>query len=170
MHNKSELESMSIEEVKDIAKELGIPTHASDEQIDLIYRILDEESIRSAQKASETKTPRKRTRISKKETDKVYSASQLGEGENFDLKKKKANAELAQSETSISKIEDTAVITPETTAETTVIPTGTPKKRGRKPKTEKAVQETVLPAESEIKELSIEDPVAEAIIPETEQL
>ena len=110
MHNKSELESMSIEEVKDIAKELGIPTHASDEQIDLIYRILDEESIRSAQKASETKTPRKRTRISKKETDKVYSASQLGEGENFDLKKKKANAELAQSETSISKIEDTAVI------------------------------------------------------------
>ena len=169
MHNKSELESMSIEEVKDIAKELGIPTHASDEQIDLIYRILDEESIRSAQKASETKTPRKRTRISKKETDKVYSASQLGEGENFDLKKKKANAELAQSETSISKIEDTAVITPETTAETTVVPTETPKKRGRKPKTEKAVQETVLPAESEIKELSIEDPVAEAIIPETEQ-
>ena len=54
----------------------------------LIYQIIDEESILSAsQKATTTKTPRKRVRVSKKETDRVYSASQ-GNGENFDMKKK----------------------------------------------------------------------------------
>lgn len=137
---------MSIEQVKDIAKELGIPTHASDEQIDLIYRILDEESIRSAQKATETKTPRKRTRISKKETDKVYSASQLGEGENFDLKKKKANVEPAIQAEPVApkakKTEKSAAQANQTEPTEESAATEAPKKRGRKPKAEKIQVET----------------------------
>lgn len=90
MHKKSELEAMSQEELIDIAKNLGIPSPNEGDRMGLIYQIIDEESILSAsQKATTTKTPRKRVRVSKKETDRVYSASQ-GNGENFDMKKKEA--------------------------------------------------------------------------------
>ena len=47
--------------------------------------------LSASQKATTTKTPRKRVRVSKKETDRVYSASQ-GNGENFDMKKRKPPA------------------------------------------------------------------------------
>ncbi len=91
MHKKSELEAMSQEELTDIAKSLGIPAPNEGNRMGLIYQIIDEESILSAsQKATTTtRTPRKRVKVSKKETDRVYSASQ-GNGENFDMKKKEA--------------------------------------------------------------------------------
>ncbi len=91
MHKKSELENMSQEELMDIAKELGIQTPGEGDRMGLIYQIIDEESIQSAsQKAAPAKTPRKRIKVVKKETDRVYSASQ-GNGENFDIKKRDIN-------------------------------------------------------------------------------
>ena len=67
MHKKSELEAMTQEELVAIANELGLSAKIEDEQIDLIYKIIDEESIQSAsQKTTKEKTPRKRVRISKK--------------------------------------------------------------------------------------------------------
>jgi transcription termination factor Rho len=88
MHKKSELEAMSQDELIGIAQELGIKTSLDEDKMDLIYHIIDEESVQSAtQKSAEPKTPRKRIRIAKKETDRVYSANQTN-GENFDLKKK----------------------------------------------------------------------------------
>ena len=87
MHKKSELEAMSQDELMDIAKELGIQTSKDENTMDLIYKIIDEESIQSSSKNTETKAPKKRARIAKKEPDKVYSANQTN-GENFDLKKK----------------------------------------------------------------------------------
>ena len=94
MHKKSELEAMSQEELKDIAQKLGVASPNESDKMELIYQIIDEESIQSAssQKAPATKTPRKRIKVSKKETDRVYSASQ-GNGENFDLKKKETASE-----------------------------------------------------------------------------
>ena len=162
MHKKSELEAMTQEELVAIANELGLSAKIEDEQIDLIYKIIDEESIQSAsQKTTKEKTPRKRVRISKKEPDRVYSASQ-GNGENFDLKKKDNNTNpkdinntllfeedmhvTAKEETidikedKIEKMQETPleIIKNEEEAKPAA------KKRGRKTKAEKAAESTEL--------------------------
>ena len=159
MHKKSELEAMSQEELIDIAKNLGIPSPNEGDRMGLIYQIIDEESILSAsQKATTTKTPRKRVRVSKKETDRVYSASQ-GNGENFDMKKKEAARDNKEEATELKNEKTTPVISPEladlpveaivekeisdntieNNAEAIAAPA--PKKRGRKSKAEKAALE-----------------------------
>ena len=148
MHKKSELESMPIEELQKISKELGIEVHSSDNQMDLIYRIIDEESIQSAAQktAKEKPSPRKRLRVTKKETDRVYSASQ-NNGENFDLKKKStlpAQTELFDQTPLVvptappMEIADEVNALPETTAVVA------PKKRGRKSKAEKEAEAALL--------------------------
>ena len=143
MHKKSELEAMSQEELAGIARELGIPAPEND-KMGLIYQIIDEESILSAsQKAATTKTPRKRTRIAKKEPDRVYSASQ-GNGENFDLKKKNTSETPAANETVEPKTQDEpsamAATNPATDTQEEPTLTKIPKKRGRKPKADKPVE------------------------------
>ena len=138
MHKKSELEAMSQEELAGIAKELGISA-PEDDKMGLIYQIIDEESILSAsQKATTTKTPRKRTRIAKKEPDRVYSASQ-GNGENFDLKKKNTSEAQADSETATAEDSMTESV-PAAESQEEQVTAKLPKKRGRKPKAEKAAE------------------------------
>ena len=138
MHKKSELEAMSQEELAGIAKELGISA-PEDDKMGLIYQIIDEESILSAsQKATTTKTPRKRTRIAKKEPDRVYSASQ-GNGENFDLKKKNTSEAQADSETATAEDSMTESV-PAAESQEEQVTEKLPKKRGRKPKAEKAAE------------------------------
>lgn len=108
----------------------------------------------ASQKATTTKTPRKRVRVSKKETDRVYSASQ-GNGENFDMKKKEAARDNKEEATELKNEKTTPVISPEladlpveaivekeisdntieNNAEAIAAPA--PKKRGRKSKAEK---------------------------------
>ena len=165
MHKKTELEAMSLDELHDIAIELGLSSSKDEDRMDLIYRIIDEESILSAsQKATTTKVPRKRVRITKKETDRVYSASQ-GNGENFDLKKK-TNAVENKEETATTEIpvpeeallhhtEATQPLSEEnvqenntndTTAQQPAPPA--PKKRGRKSKAEKAAMEAAAQLEA----------------------
>ena len=168
MHKKTDLEAMSQDELQNIASELGLSARKDEDKMDLIYRIIDEESIQSAaQKTPQPKAPRKRVRIAKKETDRVYSASQ-GNGENFDLKKK-ANA--AENKTEESKTEEipAATVSParkEEEAEPTfsfaadVVPVSAkdekasektaaaPKKRGRKSKAEKEALEAAARAEA----------------------
>ena len=138
MHKKSELEAMSQEELAGIAKELGISA-PEDDKMGLIYQIIDEESILSAsQKATTTKPPRKRTRIAKKEPDRVYSASQ-GNGENFDLKKKNTSEAQADSETATAEDSMTESV-PAAESQEEQVTAKLPKKRGRKPKAEKAAE------------------------------
>ena len=170
MHKKSELEGKSLEDLQTIAQELGIQTESTDSAIDLIYKIIDEESIQSAtQKSNEDKpTPRKRTRIAKKDTDRVYSASQ-GSGENFDLKKKTAIEAPDESATN-----ETKQPAEEPTAKTTDAPATeapAPKKRGRKSKAEKAAIEAARLA-SELAEMQNEpqaEPAPE-VIPEPKDM
>ena len=158
MHKKSELEAMSQDELIGIAQELGIKTSLDEDKMDLIYHIIDEESVQSAtQKSAEPKTPRKRIRIAKKETDRVYSANQTN-GENFDLKKKnKKNNMTSIKEENINDssvkpgteemtnelppVDNNENPTMEISAETmpdnqTNTESPQPKKRGRKSKTE----------------------------------
>ena len=151
MHKKSELENMSQEELMDIAKELGIQTPGEGDRMGLIYQIIDEESIQSAsQKAAPAKTPRKRIKVVKKETDRVYSASQ-GNGENFDIKKRDINRANRVETTVAAESSATPAIAPapastdametEAAAPEATPEAPAPKKRGRKSKAEKAAME-----------------------------
>ncbi len=88
MYNIDELLSKNISELEDIAKELGISIDKKSSQQDIVYTILDEQAKIGAAKTPLT-TKRKRVRISKKDTDRVYSVNGK-EGENFDLKKSKS--------------------------------------------------------------------------------
>lgn len=167
MHKKSELEAMSQDELMDIAKELGIQTSKDENTMDLIYKIIDEESIQSSSKNTETKAPKKRARIAKKEPDKVYSANQTN-GENFDLKKKssKKTQEKAETPTAVISIEQTEPNTNATAESEIPAVAPTPKKRGRKPKAEKEEEQTAtdntVKTEPDIK---VEIPAEETSIP-----
>ncbi len=74
-YTKEQLSAMSVEELREIAKELDIKT-AKLEQLDLVYEILDKSAIVSAadKAAKQTTSTRKRARI--KTVDRVYTASQ----------------------------------------------------------------------------------------------
>ena len=82
MYKKEELESMDDAQLLGIAKELGIKPSQDDEKETVIYAILDKAAEDTAATAETPK--RKRTRIAKKEKDKVYTVKGK-EGENFDV-------------------------------------------------------------------------------------
>lgn len=138
---------MPLEQLQQIAKELGISFKSNDEKIDLIYQIIDTQSEISAAahvKAAETKAATKRKRISKKESDRVYSATQ-GSGENFDVKKKttRSKAKDADAETLAlpAQAEQNSETLPAVTDTENRELAAAPKKRGRKSKAEKAAEE-----------------------------
>ncbi len=86
MYSKDDLLSKDIPELLDIAEKLGAEYKATDDQETIIYAILDRQADLEGNKNPAT-TKRKRVRITKKDTDRVYSVTGR-EGENFDLKKK----------------------------------------------------------------------------------
>ena len=86
MYTKEELERLSIPELMEIANEVGVKVAQSDELETVIYAILDKAAEDSAAGVSTTK--RKRTRIAKKDTNKVYTVSG-SEGESLDDKSTK---------------------------------------------------------------------------------
>ena len=86
MYTKEELEAMDTLQLMGIAEQLGIKVSPDDELETVVYAILDKAAEESAMNA--TATPkRKRTRIVKKDTSKVYTVNGK-DGENFDLKNK----------------------------------------------------------------------------------
>ena len=121
MYTKEELESMDITKLVTVASELGIKVSPNDQLENVVYAILDKAAEESA---ANTTSRRKRTRIVKKDTDKVYTVKG-SDGENFDVNGtngKKAAAKATNSE--------------EVAAEPAPAPA--PKKRGRKSKAELA--------------------------------
>ena len=85
MYSKDELLSKNISELDDIAKELGTKFDTGASQEDVVYAILDKQAEVEGNK-NPLGTKRKRQRIVKKDTDRVYSVNGK-EGENFDLRK-----------------------------------------------------------------------------------
>ncbi len=138
MYSKDDLLSKDIPELVDIADQLGADHHPEDSQETLIYSILDKQAIVEGAKNPVTK--RKRVRISKKDTDRVYSVTGK-EGENFDLKKNKAIQEPLPLFN-----EDLSVPAP-SNVEEKVEPVAKPAaKRGRKSKAEKEALEAAKKA------------------------
>ena len=73
-YTKEQLSGMYTDQLKEIAKELGINTTGM-EQMDMVYEILDKSAIVSAaDKVAKQSATKKRTRI--KTVDKVYTANQ----------------------------------------------------------------------------------------------
>ena len=74
---------MEITQLMGIAQELDIKVNQNDAQETVIYAILDKAAEQSA--SGDNQAKRKRTRIVKKDTDRVYSVNGK-EGENYDVK------------------------------------------------------------------------------------
>ena len=148
MYTKEQLEQMEMPQLQGIAQELDITVADGDSQETVIYAILDKAAEQSASGES---AKRKRTRIVKKDTDRVYTVNGK-EGENFDVKsrgKKSAEApslfsdipaampaEEAADETADAEKKPKSRAKAKAADDTAEKPA--PKKRGRKSKAELA--------------------------------
>lgn len=113
MYSKDELVTKSISELEDIANNLGIDSTKNMSQEELIYAILDQQAIVEGSK-NPLGGKRKRTRILKKDTDRVYSVHGK-DGENYDMKKNKVQQPTEKTLFSDITKEDSDIIDPETT-------------------------------------------------------
>ena len=158
MYTKEQLEQMEIPQLMGVAQELNIKVSPTQSQEDVIYAILDKAAEQSA--SGET-TKRKRTRIVKKDTDRVYTVNGK-EGENFDVKSR--GIKSAEAPSLFSDAPVNVAPEPETAAEEKPQPAAekpAPKKRGRKSKAELAA---IAAAEEEKKKA---EDVQPAVVDET---
>ena len=169
MLSKEELLEKDVSELETIAQKSGAVYNPGDDKDKLVYAILDRQAEElSTARPSESK--RKRTRITRKDTDRVYSVHG-DEGENFDVKKNKPTGEA---QPSLFKEE----VAPKKASETEKTPeeilASMPKHRGRKSKAELeaiAAAEAALKAKEEAKKMETKsqeetEPVVEETIPE----
>ena len=130
MYNIIQLNEKDLSELQEIAKELGLKKTSALKKEELVYKILDEQAIKSAsQKANEGQT-KKRARISvKKEGDKVYTATK------DKALKLEANTPAVQTRTVSKENEETKdEVANETVPQAVATTEEKPKaKRGRKP-------------------------------------
>ena len=162
MYSKDELLSKDISELEDIANNMGAQTNPSDSKEVIVYTILDKQAEVEGNK-NPLGTKRKRTRITKKETDKVYSVKGAT-GENFDLKKSKttpATSQLPLFEEPVADSKDSK------SAETESAEEATPKKRTRRTKAQKQADELAKEAAETIQEIAGMKPTPEST--ETEE-
>ena len=118
MHTKSELESMTLEQLQEIAKGLNIPVKSKSTKLDIVYSIIDEESMQV--QPAEKPAPKKRGRKSKAEKE-ANEATPMEPAA-------KTEAETVQEDTAAAPTGDAASAKP------------APKKRGRKSKAEKEAE------------------------------
>ena len=169
MLSKEELLEKDVSELETIAQKSGAVYNPGDDKDKLVYAILDRQAEElSTARPSESK--RKRTRITRKDTDRVYSVHG-DEGENFDVKKNKPTGEA---QPSLFKEE----VAPKKASETEKTPeeilASMPKHRGRKSKAELeaiAAAEAALKAKEEAKKMETKSqeetkPIVEETIPE----
>jgi transcription termination factor Rho len=178
MYTKEELEKLPIPELMAIAAELGVKVSQNDELETVIYAILDKAAENTA--AGVPMPKRKRTRIAKKDTSKVYTADG-NEGETLEANVAKAKpkksldslfAEQEAQEAAEQKAAEEKAEKPEEEAKPA------PKKRGRKSKkeleAEKAAKEAaeaaaVAEQQADTVEAAAEEPsIPEEVTPATE--
>lgn len=143
MFSKEELLEKDIPELESIAKDLEAEYKKTDDKESIIYAILDRQAMNAGASHPLGTTKRKRTRIAKKDPDKVYTVHGK-EGENFDLQKNKPQGVPQQS--LFKDMPDEQPVVKEEAAPVTE--EEAPKKRGRKKKeeTEEAVATAVTEA------------------------
>ena len=144
MYTKEQLEQMEIPQLMGIAQEMGIQVAQGESQENIIYAILDKAAEQSA--SGDTASKRKRTRIVKKDTDRVYTVNGK-EGENFDVKSRGIKSAEAPSLFSDAPAADEEAPDSESPAAEEK-PKPAPKKRGRKSKAELAAIAAAKAAEA----------------------
>ena len=159
MYTKEELESMEIPELMGIAEQLGVKVTPSSEMSDVIYAIIDK-AAESA--ASGEPVKRKRTRIAKKDTSKVYTVKGE-EGENLDSKSNRKKAKEAPSLFSELPLQP---IAEEAATEEAAPVTEAPKRRGRKSKAEKEAEEAALATQQAAEEAGETEQPQETVVEE----
>ena len=159
MYTKEELESMEIPELMGIAEQLGVKVTPSSEMSDVIYAIIDK-AAESA--ASGEPVKRKRTRIAKKDTSKVYTVKGE-EGENLDSKSNRKKAKEAPS--LFSELPLQPIAEDEATEEVAPV-TEAPKRRGRKSKAEKEAEEAALATQQAAEEAGETEQPQETVVEE----
>ena len=165
MLSKEELLEKEVSELEAIAQSTGAVYSPGDDKDKLVYAILDRQA-EEVGTAHPLESKRKRTRIARKDTDRVYSVHGE-EGENFDVQKNKNTATSQPSlfkELPETKDDKTEEKSPEE------ILASIPKHRGRKSKAE---LEAIAAAEAAIKAKAEEaqqtkEPVEEAPIENVE--
>ena len=177
MYKKEELERLSIPELMEIASELGVKVSQNDELESVIYAILDKAAENSA--AGLPAAKRKRTRIAKKDTNKIYTVNG-SDGENLDTQNQKKKTEKKPTLDSLFAEQDaeqaaTDNTQEETAAKETTAPEAAqeaekpaPKKRGRKSKKELEEIAAAEAAKAAATEQAAEEP-AEATLPIDEE-
>ncbi|MBR1449098.1 MAG: transcription termination factor Rho [Prevotella sp.] len=165
MYTKEQLEQMAIPELMEIADELGVKVSQDDELETVIYDILDK-AAETASSSTGAATKRKRTRIAKKDTDRVYTVNG-NEGENFDVKNQKnMNVEapsLFSDEPAPSAEQAESAAEEPKPAEEPKAAEEPKKRRGRKSKAEKAAEEAAAAAAA-----AAEAAAQEEAVPETQ--
>lgn len=183
MLNKEELLSKDASELEGIAQELGAEFKPGDDKENIVYAILDKQATDEASAHPLTTTKRRRTRITRKETDRVYTVKGK-EGENFDVKKNKPTGDLPATPSLFKDEEPAEKPAKKTTrsrakkAETTDedAHAEAPKRRTRKTKaatepevaTETVAEETTTPTETKVAEVE-QAPVVDTVEPATDQ-
>ncbi len=162
MYKKEELEAMEIPQLMGIANELGIKVSQDSALEDVIYAIIDKAAENSAE-SSDDAPKKKRTRIAKKDTSKVYTVKGK-DGENLDSKSNRSKkAEPA------SLFSDEPLPAPETEEKPAAEPEA-PKRRTRKTKAAaeeaSAKQEEVVAEEQQPGPQQEMQEDIEAVVPE----
>ena len=141
MHTKSQLESMSMDELKSLASDIG--AEYSEDKITLVYNIIDKESEVGSKEIAASAQPKKRGRKSKAEKEAEKAVEQKAEEKATEqAEDPKAEEEVAQPKkrgrkTKAEKVAEAPQATEEAiTAETPAQEEKAPKKRGRKTKAE----------------------------------
>ena len=165
MLSKEELLEKEVSELEAIAQSTGAVYSPGDDKDKLVYAILDRQA-EEVGTAHPLESKRKRTRIARKDTDRVYSVHGE-EGENFDVQK---NKNTATSQPSLFKeLPETKDYKTEEKSPEEIL-ASIPKHRGRKSKAE---LEAIAAAEAAIKAKAEEaqqpeEPVEEAPVENVE--
>ena len=161
MYTKEELESMDIPQLVGIADQLGIKVSPDDQLETVVYAILDKAAENSA--TADEAPKRKRTRIAKKDTSKVYTVN--GEdGENLDAKSNRTRKKEETPSLFADMPVEPVAAEPAKPAEEEK-----PKKRGRKSKAEKEAEEAAKRAAEEAVEAEASNNAEEFVVPEAAQ-
>ena len=153
MYNLEELNRKEKEELLNIAAEMGIKNADKMDDITLRLTIIDEQATNFASSAAAEKTPRKRSRVSIKNVDRVYTAN------NTKARKVDKNMKITKDESLFADLsdEEKAMLTAEEPEAAPVAvkeeEAAEPKKRGRKPKVKEE-------KEAESNEPAAENPAA----------
>ena len=150
MYNIIQLREKELNELQEIAKELGITPKGSMEKDELVYKILDEQAIAGAAQKATEKTPKKRSRVTVKQgAGRVYTASK-DKAEKIEEPQKVVTPAPTEPVQEEAVAETVVTETPEPTENAEVQEAPAPKKRGRKPGSKNKPK---VAAEEELKEV-----------------